>query len=481
MLSKVALDPKYKLMGGIDDPIVRQLQVMMEKLEYRPEENDFWMQFYVPLFKSIFEKKQFGNAVYFAFSNLEIESIKKFNKNNKSELKDFANFISEYLQKIQATRVINYNQRINTEDLYHTNNDGVVSSKGKFIKDETAGPWEFYYSNGNIKAVGNFTETGKKNGEWKYYYKYGGLSGIENWNNGVKEGADLSNNAWGVVSEKALYKNGELEGEKVNYFSLGHPSTITHYSNSKQTGSLIQFYSTGREKIEANYTDDKLDGLYKVFQQTGQPETIAHYAAGELNGDYKSYYDDGEKNFEANYVKGKATGEVKNYHADGKLQRVRTFSDGEQTGIETEYNNEGVIVSKIPYEKGKTNGVAEYYDDDGKLYCTFTFKNSALVTAKFFNKEGKEVSSAQLKNKSITLDSYTPEGTRVSNNTYDDKGIQTGSSTLFYSNGKIKETNNYQKGGLEGTSVGYYLNGTRSAEINYSEGEKNGPIQGIFC
>ena len=51
MLSKVALDPKYKLMGGIDDPIVRQLQVMMEKLEYRPEENDFWMQFYVPLFK----------------------------------------------------------------------------------------------------------------------------------------------------------------------------------------------------------------------------------------------------------------------------------------------------------------------------------------------------------------------------------------------------------------------------------------------
>ena len=481
MLSKVALDTKYKLVGGPEDPIVRQLQVLMEKLEYSAEENDFWMQFYVPLLKSIFENKQFGNAVYVAFSGIDLESIKKYIKNNKSELKNFTSFLSDYLQRILTTRVINYNERMKAENLYHTDDDGVVSSKGTLIKDQTIGPWEFYYSNGNVKATGNFDDAGKKNGEWRYYYKYGALSGIENWSNGVKEGVDLTNNSWGVATEKAQYKKGELEGEKINYYSIGNPSTISHYSNGQQTGSWVQFYSTGREKTEANYAGNELDGQYKVFQQNGQLQTIANYSLGELNGSYKSYYENGQVSFEANYVKGKATGEIKNYHANGKLQRVRTYNDGEQTGVELEYSDEGVLVSKVPYEKGKANGVAEYYDDDGKLYCNFTFKNGALVATKFFNKEGKEITASQLNNRSITMDSYTPEGIKGSHIAYDDKGLQTGISTFFYSNGKIKETNNYKNGELEGTSIGYYPNGARSAEINYSQGQKDGPYKLYFA
>lgn len=481
ILSKVALDPKYKLVGGLDDPIVRQLQVMMEKLEYKPEENDFWMQFYAPLFRSIFEKDQFGNAVYFAFSGLDLESIKKYVKNNKSELKNFTNFTSSYLQKILTTRVLNYNQRINTEDIYHTDDDGVISSKGKLVKSEMIGPWEFYYSNGNLRAIGSFNDAGKKQGEWKYYTKYGEVSGAENWSNGIRDGMDITNNSWGVTTEKEQFRNGEREGEKINYFSIGHPSRISHYSNGKQTGSLVQFYSTGRKKIEASYTDDKLNGPYKMFQQNGQLETIANYSSGELNGDYKTYHDNGQISFEGNYVKGKATGEVKNYHANGKLQRVRTYNDGEQTGVEMEYNEEGILVSRIPYEKGKADGIAEYYDDDGKLYCNFTFKNNGLVATKFFNKEGKEISSSQLSNKSITVDSYTPDGVKASTSMYDDKGLQTGTNTFFYSNGKIKETNTYKQGQLEETSIGYYLNGTKSAEINYSEGVKDGIYKAYYA
>jgi len=473
VLSKAALDPKYKLIGNLDDAIVRQLQVMMEKLEYRPGENDFWMQFYVPLLKTVFEKKQFENAVYFAFSGLEIESIKKYVKNNKKDLKDFAVFISSYLLKIKSTRVLNYNQRVNAEDLYHMDEDGIFVSKGKITNKETTGPWEFYYNNGNFKATGSFNDAGKKTGEWKYYYKYGVPSGIDNWNNGVREGIDLTNNSWGIVSEKAQYKNGELDGEKINYYSVGHPWTIVSYRNGKQNGSSIRFYSSGRKKVEAVYADDKLTGPYKTYHDNGQLETLANYSNGELNGDYKGYSENGQLSLEANYINGKLTGEVKNYHNNGKLERIRTYVDDEQTANELEYNDEGILTGKIPYEKGKANGTAEYYDD-GKLYCIFGFKNDALISAKYLDKTGKEISSSQMKSKSMPLDAFSPEGIKISTNTYNDKGQQINSNSFFYTNGKIKETNNFKNGEFDGVSVGYHLNGIKSAEISYSEGDKDG-------
>jgi tetratricopeptide (TPR) repeat protein len=55
--SKIALDKNYKVLTSLDDPIIRQLQVMMEKLEYEEDNPDFFMQFYVPYIKDIFNKK----------------------------------------------------------------------------------------------------------------------------------------------------------------------------------------------------------------------------------------------------------------------------------------------------------------------------------------------------------------------------------------------------------------------------------------
>jgi len=474
ILSKAALDKKYKLIGSLDDPIVRQIQVLMEKLEYRPDENDFWMQVYVPLFKSIFTDKQFENAVYFAFSGLDIESIKKYIKNNKKDLKEFAETISTYLTKIKTTRTANYKQRLTSEDIYQMDEEGIVSAKGKMNGTNPSGQWEYYFNNGNIKAIGNYTAEGKKDGEWKYYYSSGIESGLEVWKNGVKEGLDINRNSFGVISSKSNYKNGELDGESINYFAIGHPYIITHYVNGKRQGTYIRYSSSGRKKTECNYSDDKLDGPYKSFYENGQADVITTYSKGEVNGSYKEYYDNGKLSFEGNYTDGKATGELKNYHTNGKLQRKRTYENDLQTGEEIEYNDEGVVVAKILYEKGKANGLAEYYDDDSKLYSSILFKNESPSVTKYFDKTGKEISSSQIKNKTVLLDVYSPEGIKISSNTYNDKGVLINGNTFFYSNGKIKETNSYKDGDLDGVSIGYHPNAVKSAEINYTAGEKNG-------
>ncbi|MEP7254309.1 MAG: tetratricopeptide repeat protein, partial [Ferruginibacter sp.] len=57
ILNKIALDKKYKLKVDLEDQVVRQIQVMMEKLEYNEQDKGFWMQYYVPMFKKVWDDK----------------------------------------------------------------------------------------------------------------------------------------------------------------------------------------------------------------------------------------------------------------------------------------------------------------------------------------------------------------------------------------------------------------------------------------
>lgn len=59
LLSKVALDKQYKLKASLDDAITRQLQVLLEKLEYVPADKSFTMQYYVPFFANINKEQVF--------------------------------------------------------------------------------------------------------------------------------------------------------------------------------------------------------------------------------------------------------------------------------------------------------------------------------------------------------------------------------------------------------------------------------------
>ena len=77
LVSKVALDKNYKLKAGLEDQIVRQLQVVMEKLEFNAADKGFWMQYYVPLFKNLWDNNLFEPSVFYMFSGLDIKKVKE--------------------------------------------------------------------------------------------------------------------------------------------------------------------------------------------------------------------------------------------------------------------------------------------------------------------------------------------------------------------------------------------------------------------
>ena len=129
--SKIALDTKYKLKTRLEDKIVRQLQVIMEKLEYQANDKGFWMQYYVPLFKNIWDAQNFEPMVYYMFSGLDIKEIKEYNKKEKKKIEAFSNIAVSYLNNLRRSQELQFDKRNNAGDKYYIKNYA-VSGKGPY-------------------------------------------------------------------------------------------------------------------------------------------------------------------------------------------------------------------------------------------------------------------------------------------------------------------------------------------------------------
>lgn len=476
--SKIALDKNYKILTGLDDPIIRQLQVMMEKLEYEKDNPDFFMQFYVPYLKDIFNKKLFEPALYTAFAGVTIEKIQDYLKKNSKETTKAAESINDHFHLIRSTRELNYSKRLTAMPIYNFD-EGVCYAKGKTEGENEVGEWEYYFKNGNRKAIGIFLN-GKKDGKWTYYYDNGKISGYDNWKNGEQTGEDLTYNKRGVLVTKANFRDGKLDGEKTSYYAIGHPYSVSTYSNGLGSGPYKEFYINGKKKIEALFVEGELNGDYKSFFQNGKTEIIANYNKGKLHGTYQSFYNNGQLEFEAIYKEGELDGDAKTYHRNGKLKHKLTRVNGSIEGDELDYNNETVLLYKIPYKKGKADGISEYYDDDGKLYSTLQFENDKLKLAKYFDKSAKLISTSTRQNKLIELAIHNPEGFKTSVVTYNDKGQKQGANTFYYNSGQVKEISYYSDGELNGITTGYYSNGAKRYEVTYVNDKKNGLTRNYY-
>ncbi|MGV3657307.1 MAG: tetratricopeptide repeat protein, partial [Chitinophagaceae bacterium] len=476
LLSKIALDKGYKVQADLDDPIVRQLQVVLEKVQYQAGSNNFWMQYYVPLFADLWSKKLFEPVIFYALSNVNLEPINRYNKKNEKTINSATSQIGDYLNTIRQTRELTLAKRTAAERQYHFSN-GELAGKGKIdSREELVGPWTFYFSNGNVKSTGRFNDKGEKEGTWKYYYANGVLGGVDNWISGKQTGEDIIYNRNGIVTGHAYYKNGQLEGDKKSFYAIGHPFSTLQYKEGKENGTQVRYYSNGKKRVEAQVKDDAFDGVYKSFYKNGQPEVVAHYSSGKLHGSYQSFYNNGQLSFSTTYNNGLLEGAATGYHIKGKVKRTQTFIADKLDGEELEYNNSGILVQKARYSKGKVQGAAEYFDDDGKLYSIFDFDKDVIKQVRYFDKSGKEISRSLSQRGQIQVTNYNPGGFKTSAITYNDAAEKINSDTYYYTSGKTKETNQYQKGKLHGISVGYHPNGKKSFEINYANDEKNGLI-----
>lgn len=475
ILSKMALDKQYKPLLKVDDVITRQIQVIFEKLQYDENDQDFWMQYYVPLFFRIFDDKKFEPFANRLFSNLKIESIQDYMKKNKKELDEVVNMVVEYCNQIRFTRELKYSVRISMDARYHYDN-GRLFGKGATMNngEKLTGPWEFYFSPGNIRSKGNYDENGERTGPWQYYFFNGQLKGKQNYKAGKLDGEEIYYHETGALSTVANYKNGDEDGTSKSYYLIGIPRVVTNYKSSKQNGERLVYFSNGTLQAIENYKDDSLHGPFKTYYKTGPLESEGTYDNGKLNGTYRSYYENGKVSLEGPYVNGEPHGNWKQFHENGKLKFTKNFVNGLAEGDYVEYHDNGQVFYKCVFKKGKITGDVEYSDDDGKKYFVYSLDNDIAKTAVYYDKTGKEVGRSERKSKRLDLTTYYPDGYKRSQAVYNDKGEINGEETFYFRSGKISTHSTYEDGKQTGESLSYYQNGKLHHSVSYEDGEKHG-------
>jgi uncharacterized protein len=106
LLSKIALDNQYELKAKLEDPIVRQIQVVDEKLIYKASDKGFAMQFYVPIYSKIFKEDDFEPLIFSVFSGAQIKIVDNWIKKNKKAVESFAAKAVAYFTEIRSTRIL---------------------------------------------------------------------------------------------------------------------------------------------------------------------------------------------------------------------------------------------------------------------------------------------------------------------------------------------------------------------------------------
>jgi len=481
MFSKIALDKKYKPLLKLDDPISRQIQVVFEKIEYDEKDTDFWMQYYVPLFKKIFEEKKFEPFINRLFANVNVETIQDYVKKNKKEIEEVVNEAVEYYNQVRNTREINYAARKDMNVLYHHEN-GKLYGKGttKENGEKLVGNWEFYYSAGNLRSKGVYNDNGERNGPWQYYHFNGKTRGKQLYKDGKLEGEEAFYFENGNLSSHSFYKNGEEYGESKSFYLIGLLRAVAEVKEGKLQGSRKIYFSNGSIKSLESYIADSLSGPFKTYYSTGPLESQGTYKSGEIEGSYKAFHTNGKLSMEGTYSKGKLNGPWKQYHENGKLKLQENFVNGTVEGEYIEYYDNGQLFYKCNYKNGKCTGDVEYFDRDGKKFFVYTLDNDITKTARYYDKTGKEIGVSERKAKKLDLTTYYSDGYKRSQAVYNDKAQIIGTETYFYRTGKPSSEANYADGALEGPGFSYYANGNKQVSTSYKEGEKHGYEKNFF-
>jgi uncharacterized protein len=474
LLSKIALEKEYKLKMSLDDPIFRQIQAVFEKLEYKQEDSDFWMQYYVPIYKKIFDEGQFENFIFWSFKNVQLKQIQDFNKKNKKDIEHFTAEAGTYFNQIRDTRLLQYTKR-DTLRIKYLYSDDQLAGHGELTVDgkNYTGPWTFYYPAGNIKAIGQFDDKGRE-GAWTYYFFPGTLKARENYANGKLEGRQLTYSEFGILINDQNFSNDQKNGVQSYHYVNGRLFSTTSYKDGKRDGESREYYSDGQLSTVSQYENDWLSGPFTTYFNNGRLKKSGSYQKGNLDGPYQEYYDNGQLNSRGSFKDGKKDNEWKTFYDDGKIKSREFFADTKQEGDEEDFYEDSLLLTRYHYKKGLLNGEAISYDKDQKPYARFQFSNGKLESAAYFDKAGKMISTSETKNDRLELDICLPDGTRTTHRPLNNNGKIDGIETNYYHNGTVSEATEYRDGEKTGSNITYYMNGNKKYEATLNDGNITG-------
>lgn len=491
IFSKIALDKGYKVKFNLDDNIFKQINVMLEKLEYDEASEDAYMQLYVPYFKQLYNDKKVEVMLNHAFSGLTIDAIASYMKKNKSEVSAFTKEAFSYVDLVRSTRVVQYKERQTAPRLYHFDENRFYA-EGKMVGEGGEGYWKFYFPDGYLKAEGELLNN-ERNGTWKFYHETGKLQSVEQFNKGVSDGpvtVYYSNGAlkrtiaykdgkaegvvknyslYGVVTSEENYVNNELEGKQTYYYNDGTVKSQFQYKAGKANGLYVMYYGNKTIKEQGAYNEDELDGEIKVFFTDGKLKAVYQYSKGKTIGTWSYFHRNGKLDYKVEMTEKGAQGEVLHYDDNGQLSSKESFKDGINVGISEYYHKGKPYVYYKSSAKGKTNEI-RYVDSLGNEKL-LNKRSGKIWSVAYYSPYGYKTSDKQFnQDEELTNEAvyYNTQGLPVLKELYKD-GLLEGKTESWYYNKNVKDETEYVAGKKQGVTKTYFPNGKLSTVSFYNE------------
>jgi antitoxin component YwqK of YwqJK toxin-antitoxin module/Tfp pilus assembly protein PilF len=476
--SKVALNGKYKSKIKLNYDLVKQLQLLMDKLTYNKGDHGFWMQTYVPFFTAMQKEGYFENYMYYSLKCIKAEPVDKWLKKHESDQKKYIDWVSKDLLNTLTV----YDDDVNGTTMkanHYYYNDNKVQSSGMLKNGKKTGFWKFYYKNGQVQACGN-VEDESREGPWKFYYKSGGKKEETNYEHNKANGPTSLYYENGALQIKGNYKDDKYDGAIESYFPSGVLKGSYIFHNGKKDGNTTLYYSTGEKQAELHYAEDVVTGTYTEYHKNGKVKSTCQFVADKRNGPYVEYHDNGVKKTEATVKEDMFVGPYHTYHVNGKLSEEGQYSDkGIYTGLSKKYSLKGELEEEYTYsERGKLIA-HKYYTSKGQLENELIFKNEELSESKSYDSKGSVINDQKKKKDRFEVTFMTVTGNKKSEGVYVD-GKRDGLWKFYDDNGYLTTTETHSDGKLNGLTTNYYCSGKVKSEINYTKGAEDGLYKSYY-
>ena len=278
--------------------------------------------------------------------------------------------------------------------------DGTLWKKGAVDqRGDWCGPYEEYYSNGQVKIQGTVKrvnrvfrdETNQYIGPYKEYYENGQPKQECVYDEqGAFDGVYKEYYANGQVERECVYKNGREVGLHREYYENGQIKTeYTYNEQGKLDGLCKEYYENGQIKIECSYKNGTKDGLRKEYYENGQVKIECMYNEGKEDGLCKEYYENGQIKIVCGYKNGIKDGLRKEYYENGQVKIECMYKKGKEYGLYKEYYENGQVKIECMYKRGKEDGLCKEYYENGQPKSESVYKNGQKIEGKEYYANGK--------------------------------------------------------------------------------------------
>lgn len=495
--SKIALSPKYKTKAKINDIIVKQGQILFDKLTYNPNIDNLYMNYYVPFFINIRDNKYYEPYFYTLFSAYDNEKIQSWLKKKK---KKQGKFIDSSRDRILESRKVGLvNLKFAKDTLFYVFDDkGFLNSFGHYSNSDQKtkiGKWTWIHHNGGLESKASYIN-GKEEGLTVSYNDEGIIEGEVLMKDGTYSGEYKLYHENGILKMNGMALNGKLEGYFTKYYPSGQREECGTINNNKMNGADSGFYLNGQVKYFTNYKNGEINGPFVKYYANGVVSEKANYNEGKANGDYQSFYPDGTIYRSGSYEKGKSVGKWKEFFPNGVLQSEYTLNGkSENIGTQRDYFADGKLEEERVYDGGKSTKTL--YAHNGKKYYKSISDDGKIESWEAYDVNGKIIDKAETSAKTLTYKLYNQQGVMETEGQiikgklegkwkfYGSCGQKSeirflkndeieGNDSLFYDNGVLKMVKPYKKSSLDGYYEEYYTNGSLYKEGWYVDENRQG-------